>query len=184
MDCLLVTASGGEKLRDLLLAVGLTAVAVRETEEEARRLLEQKTFGLVVIDAPLKDSYGREFAASLADFYEMPVMLICEADMYDGVRDKIKGKTVFLLQKPFTRRALSQSVDFISAHRIQTDLLRAKNAKLNKKLEDIKTIDRAKYLLMNYLNMSEPEAHRYIEKQAMDRGLSRREVADEILKTY
>ena len=182
MFCLLVTRS--KELSKLLRGVGVENVAVRESEEEARRLLEQQTFDFVALDTPLKDAFGCEFAMSLSDFYEMPVLVICDADLYESTREKLKEKTVFILQKPFTMRMLQECVGFIGAHKKKCDALMAKNQKLNKKLEDIKTIDRAKYLLMSYLNMSEPDAHRYIEKQAMDSGVSRRVVADNILKTY
>ena len=55
---------------------------------------------------------------------------------------------------------------------------------IEEKMEEIRLINRAKWLLISELKMDEPEAHRYIEKQAMDRCVSRREVAVEIIKTY
>ena len=45
-------------------------------------------------------------------------------------------------------------------------------------------MNRAKWLLIECLNMTEAEAHRYIEKQAMDLRISRREAAENIIKTY
>ena len=48
----------------------------------------------------------------------------------------------------------------------------------------MKIIDRAKCALVRYQNMTEQEAHRYLEKTAMDRRLPRRVIAAEILKTY
>ena len=45
-------------------------------------------------------------------------------------------------------------------------------------------IDRAKYVLMSSLRLSEQEAHRYIEKQAMDLRITKRAVAESLLKTY
>ena len=45
-------------------------------------------------------------------------------------------------------------------------------------------IDRAKCVLIQVLGMTEPQAHRYIEKQAMDMRVSKRQVAEELLKTY
>lgn len=50
--------------------------------------------------------------------------------------------------------------------------------------EEMSLIDRAKLALMLYLNMSEPMAHRYIEKRAMDMRLTKKEIAKNILKTY
>ena len=58
------------------------------------------------------------------------------------------------------------------------------NVKLQQKLESLKTISRAKCLLISYMGMSEEEAHKYIERQAMDLRLTRLEVAKEIVRTY
>ncbi len=55
---------------------------------------------------------------------------------------------------------------------------------LKRKLDDTRIVTRAKLLLMSRLKMSENEAHRYIEKTAMDTGLKRREVAENIIRTY
>ena len=55
---------------------------------------------------------------------------------------------------------------------------------LKRKLDDTRIVTRAKLLLMSRLKMSEAEAHRYIEKTAMDTGSKRREVAESIIRTY
>ena len=51
-------------------------------------------------------------------------------------------------------------------------------------MNEIRLINRAKWLLISEVKMDEPAAHRYIEKQAMDRCISKREVAEDIIKTY
>ncbi len=51
-------------------------------------------------------------------------------------------------------------------------------------MEDVRLVGRAKCILMTHMHMREPEAHRYIEKQAMDRRTTRRAIAEGILKTY
>ena len=56
--------------------------------------------------------------------------------------------------------------------------------RLEQKIQDIRTIDRAKCLLIQYSGMSEEQAHRYLEKQAMDRRMTRREVAEEVLRLH
>lgn len=58
------------------------------------------------------------------------------------------------------------------------------NDLLRQKIEDIRLVDRAKCVLIEYLKMSEAQAHKYIEKQAMDLRQTRQEVATAILKTY
>ena len=59
-----------------------------------------------------------------------------------------------------------------------------KTLSIEEKMAEIRTVNRAKWLLISELHMSEPEAHRYIEKQAMDRCCSKRSMAEDIIKTY
>ena len=58
------------------------------------------------------------------------------------------------------------------------------NVRLKKQIDDIRLINRAKYILMEYLSMTEAQAHRYLEKQAMDMRVTKAEVAKSILSTY
>ena len=58
------------------------------------------------------------------------------------------------------------------------------NAELKTMVEDLKLIDRAKLLLVTCLNMTESQAHRYLEKRAMDLRVSRVEVAKQVIQTY
>ena len=55
---------------------------------------------------------------------------------------------------------------------------------LEEKMEEIRLVNRAKWLLIEQLKMTEPDAHRYIEKTAMDRCVTKRTVAETIIKTY
>ena len=59
-----------------------------------------------------------------------------------------------------------------------------KTASIEEKMEEIRIINRAKWLLIEQLKMTEKEAHRYIEKQAMDRCVTRRKIAENIISTY
>ena len=52
------------------------------------------------------------------------------------------------------------------------------------KMQEIRIVNRAKWILITELKMTETDAHRYIEKQAMDRCVSKKEIAEEIIKTY
>ena len=59
-----------------------------------------------------------------------------------------------------------------------------KTASVEEKIEEIRIVNKAKWLLIDQLKMTEQEAHRYIEKQAMDRCVTRRTIAENILATY
>ena len=67
---------------------------------------------------------------------------------------------------------------------MQNFLNNTSNTKNIETTDELSLINRAKLALMLYLNMSEPMAHRYIEKRAMDMRLTKKEIAKNILKTY
>lgn len=69
-----------------------------------------------------------------------------------------------------------------TAERLRT--LRDKTSSLQQRLDDSRIVARAKLLLISRLGMSEGDAHRYIEKTAMDSCLPRRGVAEGIIRTY
>ena len=59
-----------------------------------------------------------------------------------------------------------------------------KSLSIEEKMAEIRVVNRAKWILITELKMSEPDAHRYIEKQSMDQCISKRQIAEEIIKTY
>ena len=73
---------------------------------------------------------------------------------------------------------------FVMTARSKVLDLEAERLKLEKKLRDQKQINRAKCVLVQYLRVSEPEAHRMIQKRAMDQHVPEIEIALDILKTY
>ena len=62
--------------------------------------------------------------------------------------------------------------------------MQRENQRLQGKIEEIRLCDRAKCALIQHRGLTEPQAHRYMEKRAMDERRTRREVAEEILRTY
>ena len=59
-----------------------------------------------------------------------------------------------------------------------------RQASVEEKIEEIRLVNKAKWQLIECLRMTEAEAHRYIEKQAMDQRVSKREIAESIIETY
>ena len=88
------------------------------------------------------------------------------------------------MQKPTSAAAISQSVVLLRATRERLRRMEQRAATVEEKMEEIRIINRAKLLLMEQLKMTEKEAHRFIEKQAMDRCVTRITIAQSILSTY
>ena len=142
---------------------------------EARRLLVERDFDLCIINAPLIDEFGDEFAKDIVSNGIGQVILVVRTDIYDEVST---------IAKPMNRTIFWSALKIANATYNKMCRLKKENNKLLQKIEDIRMIDRAKCILIQYLNMTEAEAHRYIEKQAMDMRSTRKVVAEGILRTY
>ena len=59
-----------------------------------------------------------------------------------------------------------------------------KTLSIEEKMAEIRIVNKAKWILISELKMDEPNAHRYIEKQAMDQCITKREVSENIIRTY
>ena len=150
---------------------------------EIRRLALESTMDLVVLNTPLKDEFGTRLALDLAD-YNIAVLLMVQGDVFDQVCYKVADYGVLTLAKPVSRQSFYTAVKLLTAMRAKMLRMEKKNQALQEKMQDIRTINRAKWLLITNLQMTEDEAHYHIEKKAMNSRLSRREAAEEIIRTY
>ena len=91
---------------------------------------------------------------------------------------------IYLLAKPVKRAIFLQLLQCILLQQRQKEQLLAEKEKLQRQIQDANLLNRAKLVLIQVLKMTEPQAHRYIEKQAMDLRITRREVAEGIISTY
>lgn len=151
---------------------------------EARRLLSQRDYDLILINTPLQDEFGHDLALTAVRTSSAGVMLLVKSEAEDEVAGKVEDYGVMVVGKPISRQLFYQAMKMLSASRKRILGLQHENLKLQNKIEEIRLVDRAKCVLIQYLNMTEPQAHRYIEKQAMDMRSTRMEVAQGILQTY
>lgn len=151
---------------------------------EAQRKVAERFFDLIIVNTPLPDDFGTKFAIDVSNSSPSVVLLFVRSDNYDDVYDKVYDFGVFTVKKPIPSENVYQALDFVKATRERLRKMEKKSVSIEEKMMEIKLVNRAKWALINSLNMSETDAHRYIEKQAMDRCVSKREIAEEILKTY
>lgn len=151
---------------------------------EAQRKVVERFYDLIIINSPLPDDFGAKFAIDTSNNSPSVVLLFVRSDNYEDVYDKVYDFGVFTVRKPLPEQNVTQALDFVKATRERLRKMEKKKISLEEKMMEIKIVNRAKWTLINSLNMSEDDAHRYIEKQAMDRCVSKREIAEEILRTY
>ena len=112
------------------------------------------------------------------------VVVIVRAEHYAAVRARFGEAGGIVLKLPLDADLFVQAVGIAGGVGARLRRARDENETLKSKFDDLKLVDRAKCTLIQYLRMTESEAHRYIEKQAMNKRLPKREVALEILKIY
>lgn len=141
-------------------------------------------YDIVVINAPIEDSNGVDAAIEISRETVCGVILLVQADKAGFVGKNVIDYGVVVVPKPINKMLFKQSLGVVRAAQKRYAGLSKENERLKSTLEEAKIINRAKFLLMQYLSLSEDRAHKYIEKQAMDMRISRVEVARQILKTY
>ena len=183
---LLVSSSekGLEMLAGFMKTANAGQFSTAQNGASARRLLAECDFDMVIINAPLSDELGDELAVFVTESTLSGVLLIVKSDHSDEVSSKIEEYGVLVLPKPFTRALFFQQMHLINASRMRLMGLHRENVKLQRKIDEIKVVDRAKWLLIENENMSEEEAHRYIEKYSMNHRLTRGDTAREIIGQY
>lgn len=171
-------------LSALLPASAFSPVHTAANIGAAQRILAERSFDFVIVNSPLPDDTGIRFAIDACTAQGTVVLLLVKADAYIEVYDKVVVHGVFTLSKPTSKQALTQALSWMVSARERLRKVEKKTLSLEEKMEEIRLVNRAKWLLINELKMDEPHAHRYIEKQAMDLCLTKRQVAENILNTY
>ena len=153
----------------------------------ARQALEQFDAGGidgVLIAEPIAGSSGRELALQLKKRHCMAVLLLAAPEHADADAALLEQSGVLVLPNDAPESLVVQTIRLLTAVRIQLEQMQHKTEKLEAKVADIRIINRAKLLLVQHLQMTETEAHKYIEKQAMDTSMRRRTIAENIIRTY
>ena len=184
---LVVSAEKGQKALVQLLNASQFGLqlSLAGSGTDARRLMLAQDFDCVLINAPLPDENGQELACLAA---EQPsggvVLLLIKSDRMSLLQPRLEEQGIIVLPKPLNRAVLMEAVALVRIMNRRLRKLRADNQRQRQKLEELRLTSRAKCLLVANRGYSEEQAHAYIEKTAMNRRLTKRQVAEHIIKEY
>ena len=150
----------------------------------AERARSQRDFDFIFINSPLSDDAGIRFAVDCCRTGGTVAVLFAASEVYGQVQARVEEHGVFVLPKPVPRGAIVRGLSWMTAARERLRGYEKKVQPIEEKMEEIRLVNRAKWLLISELKMSEPDAHHYITHQAMDRCVSKRAVAEEVIKLY
>ena len=173
-----------QALSDLFPVPAFSPVHVVSSVASAERALAERDFDFVIINSPLPDDAGIRFAVDTNEACNSVVLFLARAEQYEDLYGDLAQSGVFVLSKPVPRPLFQAASGWLISARERIRKTQKKTLSIEEKMNEIRYVNRAKWLLISELKMTEPDAHRYIEKQAMDRCMTKRRVAEEIIKTY
>ncbi len=173
-----------DTIADIVTDYGFFSAKTVLTGLDVREKFVYTEYDLLVIYAPLEDEYGLELISDIYEKSNAAMIIITKSDVADEVQKKVAFSGALTLSRPINKSMLSQAIRFVMTMREKIIQLKAENLELQQKINDLKLIDRAKCVLIQYLRITEAQAHRHIQKQAMDQRVSQLSVAKDILKMY
>lgn len=148
---------------------------------EARRRVSERNYNIILVD--YADGEGSDFAADASEGLAT-ILLLTPPSLFEEVSYRVEGYGIICITNPFDQFYFYNMIKAAIAVQYKVQVLSSQTTKLKVKMEEIKQVNRAKMLLMQNMSMTEQEAHRFIEKDAMDRSMKRTAIADEIIKRY
>ena len=178
------TESSLRAITKLLEGESYDDVVCALSPQDARDRLFEKEFDLIVINAPLKEESGVEFSVFCADNTKATVILAVKEEKAIDVFNFVDKSGVLVISKPVNKHLFHHYLIFTHSFKERMLSVERENRKLKDKLEEYKVINRAKLLLIQCLSMTEQQAHKYIEKQAMNMRTSKLNNAKQVIRTY
>lgn len=166
-------------LVEMLQEAGYQVIAQATNGEEAIALAHEHQPDLAILDVKMPVLDGISAAEKIISI--SPVLMLTafsQRELVDRARDA--GVMAYVV-KPFTIGDLVPAIEIAISRHTQMRSLAEEVADLHERLETRKIIDRAKGILMKALNLSEPEAFSWIQRAAMDRRLTMKEVANAVI---
>jgi response regulator NasT len=162
-------------LVEMLKEAGYEVLAEAADGAHAIELVKEFKPDLAILDVKMPILDGISAAEEIISY--CPVLMLTafsQRELVDRARDA--GVMAYVL-KPFTINDLIPAIEIAISRHVQMKSLADEVADLHERLESRKIIDRAKGILMAALNLTEPEAFSWIQKAAMDRRMTMKDVA-------
>lgn len=182
-NALIVSAgsNANEYLARHMAELGYARPVIVPSGGEARRQMDGKEFEVIVINTPLPDEFGHELGSYAVESSHAGVLLLAKSGTAEQISGNLQQNGVLVLAKPFSAAQFRQAVQMASSCCRRLAPLLEENARLVDKIAQLRLVDRAKCMLIEKRGMTEADAHRLIEKRAMDTRTSRGEVAAALL---
>ncbi len=161
--------------------VGFLTIDVVRNVAMARRHILEKDYDIVAVNMPLTDEPGTEFAIDVSERSTASVLVVAPAEIYGDVMDMVTDHGVMVVSSPYPPMVMDKAIRVLIAMQGRIKALQKKIHAAEEKLEELRVVSKAKIVLIEKKHITEDEAHKYIGKQAMNHGVSRKRIAEVIL---
>jgi response regulator NasT len=166
-------------LVEMLTEAGYEVIAQAENGAVAVELAKQHKPDLAILDVKMPEMDGITAAEQIIVL--APVLMLTAFSQRELVERARDAGVMAYVVKPFSINDLVPAIEIAISRHSQMKSLESEVADIYERLETRKVIDRAKGILMKAMNLSEPESFSWIQKTAMDRRISMKEVANAII---
>ena len=166
-------------LVEMLIEAGYEVIAQAENGAVAVELAKQHKPDLAIRDVKMPEMDGITAAEQI--ILLAPVLMLTAFSQRELVERARDAGVMAYVVKPFSINDLVPAIEIAISRHKQMKSLESEVADIYERLETRKVIDRAKGILMKAMNLSEPESFSWIQKTAMDRRISMKEVANAII---
>ncbi len=168
-------------LIEMLGEEGYEVVGEAGDGAEAVKLAEELAPDLVVLDVKMPVLDGISAAKRIVEQRIAPVLILTAFSQRDLVERASEAGAMAYLVKPFTRADLVPAIEMALSRHDELTQLEQEVSDLTERLETRKQVERAKGILQSRFGLSEPDAFRWIQKAAMDKRTTMREVASVVI---
>jgi len=169
-------------LVEMLKEEGYAVAGEAADGEQAVAMATELRPDLVILDVKMPKLDGIDAAAAIAGERIAPVVILTAFSQRDLVeRARAAGAMAYLV-KPFAKHDLVPAIELAVSRFAELQALETEVATLTERMETRKVVERAKGLLMAKQGLSEPDAFRWIQRTAMDRRATMKDVADAVIE--
>ncbi len=166
-------------LAEMLRENGYEVIAEATNGEEAIALAQELKPDLAILDVKMPKLDGITAAEEIVKL--APVLMLTAFSQKDLVERALDAGVMAYVVKPFTIDDLIPAIEIATARHAQMIALQSEIADLTERLETRKLVDRAKGILMRAMKLSEPDAFKWIQRTAMDKRVSMKQVAEAVI---
>jgi len=166
-------------LAEMLRENGYEVIGEATNGEEAITLAQELKPDLAILDVKMPKLDGITAAETIVKI--APVLMLTAFSQKDLVERALDAGVMAYVVKPFTIDDLIPAIEIAATRHAQMLALQLEVVDLNERLETRKLVDRAKGILMQAMKLSEPDAFKWIQRTAMDKRVSMKQVAEAVI---